>query len=436
VDLSEQAHELPEGDETRRELARRAAELDPSLGDPYVMLAGYLEGEQAAQPEREQLLSQALAGDFVTISRDDAVADMVELLLLQNRPQEALSLLHAEFQANGDTPLERIMGAVDRADRGAITAFPATELNRVDRLYVAALMAGDAPWFAGRVVQRLRARFPMDRSLAAIDWRRGSHVSLAVLEWIDAVEQLTGTASAEMYRELLRADPPELLVPELLERYQRAGGDDPLVDALSVVYGNGEPPTIDSLLSDKLMWEILIERLDRSSISEHIQDALTEIRHRDRVVLTRDDNRDGYWEERYVYENGELTLWQLDDDQDGRVSVAVDLSGPAARVAVRREPEEDTIVIDYGSYPLVSRVRWITSAGGREWTAAQPVPFDVGISGSMDIELWNALGRRVTVDSDVFDRFQRQRRSDDSRAVVDDEIRELRMDLQQWGLIE
>ncbi|MEX2443665.1 MAG: hypothetical protein WD492_08675 [Alkalispirochaeta sp.] len=436
VDLSEQAAELHDDNEARRDLARRAAELDPSLGDPLVILAGLLEGEQGAQRERERLLARALAGDFVTLSRDEAVGDMAELLLQQNRSQEALTLLDSEMRIDGETPLQRILGYVDLPDQPAKIVPRAENLSPLDRLYISALMNGDAPWFAGRLVQRLRGRFPMDRVLGGMDWARSSHISLGVLEWVDAVEQLTGEVSAEMYRELLRADPPRSLVQPLLDRYRRAEGDDPLVAAFATVYGSEVLPQMESLLSDKVMWELFFEYMDRANLPDTIGTVMEEIRGRDRVVLTRDENRDGYWEERYSYQHGELFFWQLDADQDGLASVAVSLCRPSARVARRRESAEDVIVVDFTSYPLVSRVRWVESSGGWEWVPPQPVPFDVGLSDQLGADLWNALGRRVTVDSDVFERFFRQRQGDNSRPLDDGEVRDLRVDLREWGLIE
>lgn len=436
VDLSQRAAELPDDDSARRELAQRAANLDPSLGDPLVVLARFLEDDQEAQQERERLLAQALAGDFVTIPRREAVGDMAELMLQQQRSREALALLDSELATGGTIPLDRIMGYVDRPELSPRLAPPATTLNRLDRLYIEALLNGDAPWLSGGLMQRLRSRFPMDRELGAMDWRRGEHTSLAVLEWIDAIEQLAGHAAPDLYRELLRGDPPQALVPALLDRYDRAGGDDPLVHAVGALHGAREFPSEEALLSDKLIWELFHDRLDRSDLPEALEEALTEMRGRERTVLTRDVNRDGFWEERYTYHGQELSLWQSDANQDGRPALAVSVREPVTIIAVRREGDEAVIVVEFSQYPLVSRVRWVEAIGGTEWIPAQPVPVDAGLAQVSGTDLWNVLGQRVTVTTDLFERFRRQRQGDDVRALAADVDRQIRHDLQEWGLIE
>lgn len=436
VDLSQRAAELHDDDSARRELAQRAASLDPTLGDPLVVLARFLEDDQEAQPERERMLAQALAGEFVTISRREAVGDMAELLLQQNRSREALALLDSELAAAGIIPLDRILGSVTPPEPTSRPAPPSTTLNRLDRLYIDALLNGDAPWLSGGLLQRLRSRFPMDRELGAMDWHRGQHTSLAVLEWIDAIEQLPGHAPSELYRELLRGDLPPALVPALLDRYDRAGGDDPLAHAVGALHGARPFPAEEALLSDKLVWELFHEHLDRSDLPEALEEALAEMRGRERTVLTRDRNRDGFWEERYTYHGGELSLWQSDANQDGRATMAVSRQGPATRIAVRRAEDQSIIVVEYSRYPLVSRVRWVAAVGVSEWMPAQPVPVDAGLPHLSGSDLWNVLGQRVTVTTNLFDRFRRQRQGDEVRALTADVDRQIRHDLQEWGLIE
>lgn len=436
VDLSQRAAELHDDDSARRELAQRAANLDPTLGDPLVVLARFLEDDQEAQLERERMLARALAGEFVTISRREAVGDMAELLLQQNRSREALALLDSELAAAGIIPLDQILGSFPGPEPSSRPVPPSNTLNRLDRLYIDALLNGDAPWLSGGLLQRLRSRFPMDRDLGAMDWRRGNHTSLAVLEWIDAVEQLAGHASPVVYRELLRGDPPQMLVPALLDRYDRAGGDDPLVHAVGALHHAHPFPAEEALLSDKLIWELFHERLDRSEIPEPLEEALAEMRGGERTVLTRDLNRDGFWEERYTYHGEELSLWQSDADQDGRATMAMSRQGPTTRIAVRRAEDQSIIVVEYSRYPLVSRVRWVEAVGVSEWMPAQPVPVDVGLPHLSGTDLWNGLGERVTVTTDLFERFRRQRQADEARALAADEERRIRRDLQEWGLIE
>ncbi|MFW5693719.1 MAG: hypothetical protein ACOCYB_01020 [Alkalispirochaeta sp.] len=436
VELSEQAVGLPDDDAARRELARRAAELDPSLADPVVILADFLRDEQSAQRERERMLREALAADFVITDRADAVASLAELLLQQQRFQDVLSLLDAEIPPVGGAPLQRILGYVHRPDE-AVAAVPLREnLSRLDRLYVAALMGGDAPWFVGGLMQRLRTDFPMDQELGYMDWQRGSDVSLGVLEWLDAVEQLSGTASAEIYRRLLRSDPPSVLVPALVSRYRRADGNDPLVDAIAMVHGLDETPGREALHSDKVVWELLVEHFDQSDLPDDVTRALDEIREADRRVLVRDENRDGFWEERYYFRRGEISLWHHDENQDGRVSTTVATSGGVVSFAHRRDRDDSVVLVEFASYPLVSRVMWIESTGGFEWVPAQPIPFDVGVSELFVDGLWNALAARVTVEGDAFERFHRQRRSDATRALAERDTEEIRSELREWGMIE
>ncbi|HKK49134.1 MAG TPA: hypothetical protein VJ932_08550, partial [Alkalispirochaeta sp.] len=315
VELSEQALALQDDDVARQELARRAADLDPSLADPLVILSRLLQDEQQSQREREDLLRRALSSDFVRIERVEAVTALAELLVQQERFQEALSLLDAEHIINGAAPMERLIGFIDRADDSNPARTHDEDVSRLDRLYMTALLGGDAPWFAGRLLQRLRSQFPLDRELGAMDWRRSTHLSVGVLEWIDAMEQLTGGVSAEMYRELIQAGTPSVLIPMLQRRYRQAGGSDPLVAAVAMVHGSDDLPDGDALSADKMIWELFFQHLDPADLPNELDHAMDEMREQDRVVLTRDEDRDGFWEERYSFRQGSLSLWQHDENQ-------------------------------------------------------------------------------------------------------------------------
>ena len=155
VDLTLHATRLPESDvDGRRELATRAAALDPDLADPLLVLADLLRGDQRSVRRRAALLTDALDREFVSRSRRAAVTDRARLMLQTGHPAEALSLLHAELSRDTDTPpLVRMLGESQ-----------ASELDEADLLYVEALVAAGGPWYGGRVLADLRDRFPADEN--------------------------------------------------------------------------------------------------------------------------------------------------------------------------------------------------------------------------------------------------------------------------------
>jgi hypothetical protein len=281
----------------------------------------------------------------------------------------------------------------------------------------AQLMAGPY-WYSTAYLQRLRSRFPMDTSLAMLDFLREERASLAFREWID----LRSAAGQEIPRRILLhgviyGSTPEIR-RDLAEGYTEAGGNDPLAKmALDREYLREE----DEWKTDKIAWEMA-----RTWFDEEFYDDLS--LPPGEVILTVDRDRDSFWEERYHLVDGNVHLWEEDGNQNGLVDRRVQIDGEVRRVDVTvRLPGEEVLEIRYAPYPLVSEVLLLRPQGDPEkgyrtvrWQAAQPPRFPVGLD-NVVARRWDGRHEEVTVNTDRLNRFRRQLDSDDARFLSSSE---------------
>jgi hypothetical protein len=155
------------------------------------------------------------------------------------------------------------------------------------------------------------------------------------------------------------------------------------------------------------------------------------------VTVIRDVDRNGFWEERYHFVGGRLQRWELDDDQDGRVTRVAVFEDGKIRYYHWDPTSAETVQVQYSGFPRVDRVRWIDEAGTLEWLPPRPVPYEVGRLALFSLEPRAILGSVAAGDGDgdVVDRFSRQRLSDDRRDVGHAQHQAELERMRGWGMI-
>ncbi len=417
-----------------RELIRRARRIDPENGDAHYLAATFISEIQERQVEREALLRSALVGTLRRITRDDVIRELVDTLFLQRRYREALDLFHRE-EMNGTTPLplEYDVLPVVGVDTEVVTdaSFP-TDADELSVRYLHAQLMSGPYWYSTAYLQRLRSRYPMDDNLAELDFFREGRVSLAFREWIDYRSstgmEIPGTILLHGVR---HGTTPEFR-RDLAGRYIADGGSDPLAwMAARKEYLLDQ----EDWKADKVVWETAKIWFDKDFYSE------LELPGGESVLFV-DESRDTFWEERYHFSDGNLRLWEDDSDQNGIVDLRVQIDTKSRRVDVSvRLSETEVLEYRYAPYPLVSEVLRTTRNEENDpvyrvvrWIPAQPPVHPIGLEQVLS-DQWDGRYERVTLNSDVFNRFDRQLQSDDARRMSMPELQQYVELLLERGII-
>ena len=430
VDLVHQAGELlDQQPEAALDLARRAVEIDPSLGDARYLSARALAETGAATGLREDHLRVALSLELVSVERLAVVEDLAPLLVLHGRAREALTLLDEEIRsATGQPPLQFLR---DRAEPGS-----SRDLDYAEQLYLQALVASGPPWFVGTTLEELWYRYPRQEDLAALVWRRQPRVSLALLEWLDAARAEGRRVDPEILGHAVTVADQPAMVQTLTERYYAAGGTDPRA-ALHAYLLAGRAPdegVEEALRRDKTLWEDVGSHLARPDEDDLIQSTVQDLEEMAFLRLVADRNRDGAGEAVYTLRNGVLLAWQGDQNQDGEAEQAVIWDGETTMVL--QLGERSTRLVEYGPYPLVFRVSEMHDGALRQWRPAQPVPFEALGQPESYGELWNVLTRRVSLSPMVGQRFDRQLSTATAMPRESDEYQRVRAVIDRWERVQ
>ncbi|POR05675.1 hypothetical protein AU468_00435 [Alkalispirochaeta sphaeroplastigenens] len=436
--------------ETAGFLLRRAYGIAPHQGDSLFLLAGILPRDRSHAVVRERLLRRA--GNLSLDETDPAlvVGDLAHLLIETGRPARARELLE-EFhrQDRNGGALEAALALARAADSG-IPRLPGSEdqgvehsgleeMTRLDYLFLQALLETEPFGASSALIQRFRSRYPRDRALAALDFRRSHRVGLGPLEWFEAAlaEPPGSSREASLLAGAIASFLPRVpwdlqgeaghLRYDLARWYYHLGGKDPLFAVPFLALpggGRAENHTLSGQTialveealqqGDKRLWEALSRTIRENTPEERFWDEgpfpLGEVfdtawqnlsRERSARLILQDKPR--LTVEEYHFEEGRLVAWKRDRKGDGLFEEVLLFPGGHQGRAIlfsrAGSRDQEVLAVHYSRYPLVSRVvrydlvqgeegqgaLWRESPPAEEirsrssflWIPAGPVPYDI-----------------------------------------------------------
>jgi len=157
----------------------------------------------------------------------------------------------------------------------------------------------------------------------------------------------------------------------LLEEYFKRGGRDPGAANLALMADAGQPERyLDVFL--QLGGERQVDALDQlreliSPLDNPFSrlSALIAAYSGERIV---DEDRDGFYEEKYWYREGALERWRLDGDQDGLAEIEVLFQGEAPLSLEARGGEGDRLSFRYSRYPFLEKAAFKHGETRREYS--------------------------------------------------------------------
>ncbi|MFW5806656.1 MAG: hypothetical protein ACOCWU_03210 [Spirochaetota bacterium] len=342
VDYAYRAFEDGRTREAER-LAETAAEFAEENADAHHILA-LIRRQRAAPAESVvESLERALRyGNFRATEERDARMLLAETFLRVDRPEDALSVIEAPSE-------EPVVS--DAAARF---------------LRARALFALDRVAEAQRETEGGRRLYPEDPRFFLLQLREDPMPGPQAGRWLDEHRsEHPAYLEALLYYARRLTDADRRM--ELVERYLALGGTDPRI---AVVWAgaarDGEDPA-----ESAAAWRqfVRMDGLGDKSAVEEIFELLPDGETRDRAqrvlagydgTSVRDEERTGYPRERFEFEDGAVVRWRVDEDQDGRAELEVDLEN---RVPQRVSPTPEGYRLEYGSYPEVS---WVEVTGEEE----------------------------------------------------------------------
>lgn len=315
---------LNEGDEARaRSLLERAARIHPVNPDAQWLLASLDLDDQEKTPETIQHLERALEkGDGLTVIDPSTVElEYARILLRTGRFNEVRVLLG------------------DRED------------DIAQGLLVEAMITG----FSGRDSVGILREYRRNSESFLSDWlyfSRQESPSIELYNWIvttsipEESEDLGYFLRVVLHAISLYQSP---IRNELITLYYDAGGTDPipavyLVDSLESEWMAYLPGEVN-LGGDVLH---ALAGKEEKEISDY---ALLRAFSQSRIDW--DIDRDGFYEQALLLEDGSVVTWESDVDTDGRREVEIDRRNGVDLVMYG---EEETVDIHYDPYPYVGRI--------------------------------------------------------------------------------
>lgn len=173
---------------------------------------------------------------------------------------------------------------------------------------------------------------------------------------------------AELLYQLAALETDSEIRAELVDRYLRVGGTDPGAALLAIVGGAGD--------SERFIEDFF--RLGGNGRVGYIE-MLQEYAGRTEAGVARmlggytgtrilDMNRDGYYEQLYRYEGGQLRSWTADQDQDGIPEATIRFDGDDPRTLLLSSGENRPhMEYRYSDYPYLEEVAFVSGGTRREY---------------------------------------------------------------------
>jgi thioredoxin-like negative regulator of GroEL len=314
-------------------LATTALEYSEENADAHHLLARALSPRQAATGRVVSHLEAALStGGFRLTDERQARLLLAETYLRTDRSTQALSFLEE-------------VGAAGSADAD-LRILAARALHEAGRLEEAETVAR-----AGRDLFPDDARFML--FLLELDPIPGPR-------WGRLLDENVSSRPAYLsallyYAERVRNTERRA---ELAQRHLNLGGENPDAAVLlaEVAASRNDPQALEAAwerfvrmdgLSDKAAVERMYSVIPEGTLHDRVSRVLARL---DRT-LVRDEDENGYWEERFVFSDGTLTRWLVDSDENGVVEYDIELEARVPRAAART-PEGFSL--RWGAYPEVA----------------------------------------------------------------------------------
>lgn len=325
---------LEEGERSEAEtFATTALEFFSENADARHILARSLADRQAETQRVVANLSAALsAGGFRLTDELEARLLLADTYTRTGRADEALEVLTDGAAAGSPNPdvlhrRARALLALDRVEAGEEVALEGRRLHPDDPRFFYLLLRRD----------------PMPGPQAG--------------RWLDEnVSDHPAYLESLLYYAARVGDTGRKL--ELTNRYLILGGEDPRVAVVRAAAasegGSGLAAEWQRFvgldgLGHKAAVEDMYETLPAGDVADRARRVLASYGE----TAVRDADRNGYWEERYLFENGSVTRWQIDENEDGSLEYDIELDD---RVPRRLRTSPEGFEISYGSYPEIADV--------------------------------------------------------------------------------
>jgi tetratricopeptide (TPR) repeat protein len=341
------------GYDSAAQLLEASLEFFPDYSESAYLRARLYLREQETTWRAIDYLEAAVQSDTWTETEPlTGAAELIRVYVRTGRYQDARRL----FAAIEETGL----GGRGNPDLSALRA----------RTLIGLRELAQAQTFLAEAVRRFPQSPQLYILLAEVLARRGNRAAAG-----DALQrgirEIPGEAELVYQLAALERDPERRR--GLVEAYLRAGGNDPGA-ALLAIPGGGR---------DRERFIDLFFRLGgntRIGYLDSLQDSLgaEEISERTGGYTgwrIRDENRDGYYEQRYEYQEGILTRWVSDQDQNGIAEAIVDFKdGIPGVVTLSSGDSSAKLTYRYSEYPFLDSAAFASGSSLREY---RMVPYTV-----------------------------------------------------------
>lgn len=376
-------------------LVRIAIEYDPESADAHYLLGKILLTDQQMTPECESELTKAVHLDnFQIYLRSDCALDLASVYLRTDQFRAGVDILH-RYASSDYVDAVPFRERPARAGYGPSYGAPAagkpaaapdvTLAGRDDpryaRLLVRLLEGSGEPAQARAILEDARARFPGDAALAQLDLMQDPVPSLSTSAWLDD-HSAKSPAYLRFLLDYVRVLSDDAVRKHFLDRYFRTGGDMPEAwaysagltgsdsEALKGFLAAGGLPSASAGTGEIGAVRLLDKRLTDSAVKAELRNRLQAYSG----TLGLDSNHDGFFEQTFTFDEGRLTLWAIDGNQDGIAEDRLHFTPALTSVeqtSAANNPGEPastaTFTAAYGVYPAVQSVRFKRSslyAGG------------------------------------------------------------------------
>jgi len=334
--------------EAATEMLEVSLEFFPDYSDAaYLSAQVYLREQETTWRAIEYLERAVQSGTWAETQSLSGAAELIRAYVRTARYREARQLFSA-FEETG-------LGGRGSPDLSALWA----------RTLIGLGQSAEAQTFLSEAIRRFPQSPQIYTLLAEVLVLRGSRRAAGdILQ--RGIKEIPGEAELLYRLAALERDPQKRR--ELVEAYLRAGGSDPGAALLVITGGGGDRQRRYVDLFFRLGGNTRIGYLDELLDSVSMQE-ISERTGAYTGARIRDENRDGYYEQRYEYQEGILIRWISDQDQNGIAEVIVDFKD-----GIPRHVTLPGVEYGYGEYPFLESAAFTYGNSRRQY---RMVPYTV-----------------------------------------------------------
>jgi tetratricopeptide (TPR) repeat protein len=332
--------------ESAAELLEVSLEFFPDYSESaYLCARVYIREQETTWKAIDCLEAAVRSGTWTETEPLAGTAELIRLYVRTSRFQDARRL----FEAIGETGL----GGRSNPELSTLWASTLLGLGR----------SAEAQAFLSEAVRRFPRSPRVYILLAEVLSSRGNRG--AARELLQrGISELPDEAELTYRLAVLESDTRRQR--ELIEAYFQVGGSDPAAALLAISGARAERDRFLDLFF-RLGGNNRIGYLDRLLDSVSLQE-ISERTGSYTGTRIRDQNRDGYYEQRYEYQEGILTRWVSDQDQNGVAEATVDFrNGIPSRVTLGNGDGSAQLEYRYSEYPYLDSVSLTSGTSRREY---------------------------------------------------------------------